>query len=132
MTLSLPVDAEPFIPNGGGLGDLHNAGVYCLLLDRPDDLAEQWDRHFDTRPDYWDELVNAHRVAYVGASNDVLSRLEDHRDADVRKAALLEVCEPVEVLNIKFFKTVEKAFERESGLALRFAREHPEFYVHQR
>jgi len=129
MTLTLPADAEPFVDD---ISELRGAGVYALKCIKPADIAEQWDRHFDHRPDYWDELVNAYRVAYVGASNDVLSRLEDHRDADVRKAALLEVCEPVDVLNIKFFPTAEQAFERESGLALRFAREHPEFYVHQR
>lgn len=129
MTLTLPADAEPFVDD---ISDLRQPAVYALKCIKPDDMAAQWDRQFDHRPDYWNELVNAQRVAYVGASKDVLARLEDHRDADVRKAALLEVCEPVGVLNIKFFKTAEKAFERESGLALRFAREHPEFYVHQR
>jgi len=129
MTLTLPADAEPFVDD---ISDLRQPGVYALKCIKPNDMAAQWDRHFDHRPNYWNELVNAQRVAYVGASNDVLARLEDHRDADVRKAALLEVCEPVGVLNIKFFPTAERAFERESGLALRFAREHPEFYVHQR
>jgi predicted GIY-YIG superfamily endonuclease len=130
MTLTLPADAEPFVDDD--ISDLRQPGVYALKCIKPNDMVAQWDRHFDHRPDYWNELVNAERVAYIGASNDVLARLEDHRDADVRKAALLEVCEPVGVLNIKFFPTAEQAFERESGLALRFAREHPEFYAHQR
>jgi len=130
MTLTLPADAEPFINDD--ISELRQPGVYALKCIKPDDIADQWDERFDHRPDYWEELVEAKRVAYVGAAKDVLARLEDHRDAEVRKAALLEVCEPVGVLNIKFFPTAEQAFERESGLALRFARKHPEFYVHQR
>jgi len=130
VTLTLPADAEPFVDDD--ISELRQPGVYALKCLKPEDIADRWDATFDHRPAYWDELVDAERVAYVGASKDVLARLEDHRDAEVRKAALLRVCEPVGVLNIRFFKSAHRAFERESGLALRFARQHPEFYVHQR
>lgn len=132
MSLQLPQNAEPFIPNGEPFDHLHKPGVYCLLLDRPDDLAEQWDRRFDTRPDYWDKFVNATQVAYVGAASDVLRRLEEHKQADKRKAALLEVCEIDDLRNIWWFNTQQRAFERESGLALWLANSRPSWYVHQR
>ena len=130
MSLCLPANAEPFVDND--ISELRQPGVYALKCVKPDDIAAEWDKHFDNRPDYWDELTSKDRVAYVGASADVLSRLEDHRDGNKRKAALLQVCEPVGVLNIKFFSTAQRAFERESGLALNFAQQHPSFYVHSR
>jgi len=130
VSLTLPADAEPFINDD--ISELRQSGVYALKCIKPDDIADQWDARFDHRPDYWEELIEAQRVAYVGAAKDVLARLEDHRDAEVRKAALLEVCEPVGVLNIKFYDTAEQAFQNESKLAIRFANTHPEFYTHQR
>jgi len=114
----LPADAEPFIPKGGDISDLRNPGCYALELSRPHDVGERWDQHFDNRPDYWDEFVNADRVLYVGASKDVLGRLEDHRDGEKRKAALLRVCSIASLFGIEWFPSAAEAFEREHGRAL--------------
>lgn len=132
MTLSLPADAEPFIPAGGDLSDLRGPGVYALRLSRPDDLAAAWDATFDTRPDYWESLTSAERVVYVGAAKDVLGRLEDHRDGEVRKAALLRVCEIDALRNVWWFDSADAAFERESKLAIMLQNDRPAWYVHQR
>ena len=132
MSLTLPADAEPFIPEGGDLSDLSSAGVYCLTLERPDDLAAAWDREFDHRPGYWDELVHATTVAYVGAAKDVLGRLEDHRDGEVRQTALTKVCAIEGLRNIWWFDSAEVAFERESKLAMWLQNSRPSWYVHQR
>jgi len=132
MTLTLPADAEPFIPEGGDLSDLSNAGVYCLTLERPDDLAAAWDREYDHRPAYWDELTAATQVAYIGGAQDVLSRLEEHRDRAVRQTALTTVCEIDALRNIWWFDSAEVAFERESRIAMLMQNHKPSWYVHQR
>jgi len=132
MTLQLPQDAEPFIPKDGDLSDLSSAGVYCLTLDRPDDLAAAWDREYDHRPAYWDELEHCTQVAYIGAANDVLSRLEEHRDRAVRQTALTTVCEIDALRNIWWFDSAEVAFERESRIAMLMQNHKPSWYVHQR
>lgn len=95
MTLSLPEDLEPYT---NGLEDAHSSGAYALELQRPIDLGERWQEHYDTKPDYWRELVNADQVYYVGGTGDLLNRLEDHRDNDhpdrdsKRSTVLTEVC----------------------------------------
>ena len=132
MSLTLPADAEPFIPKGGTLSDLSNEGVYCLLLDRPDDLAAAWDREFDHRPGYWDELEQCTQVAYVGGAQDVLSRLEEHRDKNRREAALMAVCEIDSLRNIWWVNADEDVYEQESRLALWLQNSRPSWYVHQR
>lgn len=131
MSLSLPADAEPFIPNNGDLSSLHNPGCYALTLTRPRDLAHEWDQVFDHRPPYWDDLLTADNVVYVGASADVLSRLEDHRDSEVRLTVLTEVCDIHSLRNIWWYSSAEEAFERESGLALMLQNHKPSYYVHQ-
>jgi len=130
MTLTLPADAEPFVDDD--ISELRQPGCYALKCRKPDNPRKQWQEHFDSVPDYIELVEDRQRVAYVGAASDVLRRLEEHRDGDKRKAALLRVCEPIGVLNIKFFPTAQQAFDREFNLAQRFAQQHPEFYVHQR
>lgn len=132
MSLELPADAEPFIPDGGDVTDLSEPGVYCLTLSRPTNLEDAWNRQFDTRPEYWGDLTYCTQVAYVGAASDVLRRLEEHRDGNKRKAALLEVCEIDELRNIWWFDSTDTAFERESKLALWLQNSRPSWYVHQR
>jgi len=106
--------------------------VYCLTLDRPDDLAAAWDREYDHRPAYWDELEHCTRVAYIGGAQDVLSRLEEHRDKAVRQTALTTVCEIDALRNIWWFDSSEVAFERESRIAMLMQNHKPSWYVHQR
>ncbi len=131
--LSLPQDAEIFIPEGGDISDLKNPGCYAIELTRPSDVAARWDQHFDNRPPYWHEFVNAGRVLYVGASKDVLGRLEDHRDGEKRKAALLRVCSIKSLFGIEWFGSAAEAFEKESKRALTLDQAmHDSTYTHQR
>lgn len=132
MSLQLPADAEPHIPSGESITYLRNSGVYCLMLSKPDDLAAAWDKEFDHRPAYWDELVACANVAYVGAAKDILGRLEDHRDGEVRQTALTKVCAIDGLRNIWWFDSADVAFERESRLAMLMANHKPSWYVHQR
>lgn len=133
MSLSLPADAEPFIPDGGDLSDLHGSGCYALTLTKPDDLATAWDREFDHRPPYFEELQEATEVIYVGAAKDVLRRLEEHRDGEVRVGVLQSVCEIESLRSIWWYQSAEKAFEEESALGI-MLNNHTKAstYVHQR
>lgn len=131
MTLSLPEDAERFIPSDGDFNSLHDPAVYALVLKRPENLAEAWDDRFDHRPDYMDALQNAETVCYVGQSGDVFHRLEQH-DKGKFVPAPLEVCEIQGLRNIWFMDSKEDAEIEESRIAIMLQNEHPEMYVHSR
>lgn len=129
--INLPEDLEPFADD---YSDISGPGVYALNLSKPRNLAEAWDREFDSRPNYWNELKQARFVVYVGAAKNVLSRLEDHRDGNVRVGVLQRICEIQEVRNVWFCDSTDKAFEMESrkGIELRnWLRKQP-VYVHWR
>jgi len=130
MSLSLPEDVEVFLTDG--YDQLHDPAVYALVLERPDDVAQAWDREYDTRPEWFDELVDAREVWYVGATNDCLSRLEDHRDGQVRVGVLQRICSIDSLRNVWWFSDTDRAFERESGIAVAMQNEYPEIYVHSR
>jgi len=129
MSLQLPADVEPHLIDGVEWSD---PGVYALKLNRPDDLAEAWDQTFDHRPDYWESLMDAHAVVYVGATKNVIGRLEDHRDGQKRLTALTSVCEIEGIRNIWWFDSATEAFDRENGLALTMQAQYPHTYVHSR
>jgi hypothetical protein len=130
MGLELPADLEPYT---NGLEDAHAPGAYCLLLSKPQDLEERWHQHNDTKPPYWDQLVDAPTVAYVGGTGDLLSRLEDHRNGDVRTTTLTEVC-GIEKLHTAWVDS-EATHAREilePRVAGMLRREYPRWFVHQR
>jgi len=132
MSLSLPEDAEPFLRSDDDFSQLHAGAAYALTLSKPADLTAEWDRHFDERPDYWDQLDDAERVVYVGGSKDLLARLEDHRDGEVRQTALTTVCEIGELRNVWWADSGDP-FLVETQLADLLAQElPPTTYVHQR
>ncbi|AFH22472.1 hypothetical protein OSG_eHP27_00100 [environmental Halophage eHP-27] len=125
--LELPADVEVF----GDYEQFHDPAVYCLILERPDDVADRWDRRFDHRPDWWDEFVSAEACWYVGAAKDCLSRLEDHRDGDVRTTVLTEVCDIDSLRNVWWMDSADEAFTRESGIAVMMRNEYPDVFVRQ-
>jgi len=129
MPLELPADLEPFVDD---YDQMTTEGCYALLLDRPDNPAAAWDRHFDTRPEWFARFVGAEQVAYVGSGHDVLRRLEEHRDGEVRTTVLTEVCE-IDGLHTVWFvgaeDTEQLRFE-ERKLARWLDRERPSWFVH--
>jgi len=129
MTLSLPADLEPFAPD---FDAMHQPGVYALDLSRPDDPAAAWDRHYDSRPAWWPPFVDASQVVYVGASADVLSRLEDHRNGEVRRASLIRVCDVTDVRGVWWYDSAQAAFDREHGIALSIQNAQPTAFVYSR
>jgi predicted GIY-YIG superfamily endonuclease len=130
MVLELPRDLEAFADE---YDQLQSAAVYALDLTPPDDVAAVWDRRFEERPAYWDRLVNAETWVYVGASGNVLHRLEDHREGKVRKSILPTLAEDMALRNVWFQRSSNKAFERESAIAIRLRNHLPsEIFVHYR
>jgi len=130
MTLKLPADIEPFLTEG--FGQMRTAGVYALTLSRPDNLAEAWDSAFDHRPPYFEELRDADSVVYVGAAKDLLARLSDHKDGDVRLTVLTEVCEIDGLRNVWWVDDPSRRFIEESKLATMLQNERPDLYIHSR
>jgi predicted GIY-YIG superfamily endonuclease len=130
MVLELPRDLEAF---ADGYDQLSGPAVYALDIDRPDNLGEVWDELFDTRPAYFERLRDAGACVYVGASGNVLARLEDHRDGNVRKAVLPSIATDVSLRNVWFKKSKQQAFEHESRIGIRL-RNHLEndVFVHWR
>ena len=129
VTLSLPADLEA---HADDYAQLTSPGVYALRLEKPDApewaIAETW----DVWPSWGDEFVAADAIAYVGASSNVLGRLEDHRDGEVRKAALLRICEIDGIHSVWFYDDVDLAFDREWQHATKLQHERPAWYVHSR
>lgn len=128
MSLTLPADLEPFVGT-----TWTTPAVYCLRLELPRDLPRVWDELKDHRPEYVDRATTAREVLYVGAAKNVLARLEDHRDGDYRKVALVSCADDIHLRNVWPFDDPTRAFERESQFALTLANETDETtYVHQR
>lgn len=127
--LALPADAEAFIPRNGSFKDLHGPGCYALRLSRPDDLPAAWDAQYDERPTWFDRLVGAAGVVYIGEAGDVLRRLEEHRDGEVRTTMLTTVCEIDGLRNVWWADSKTDAEEMESRLTIMMQNQHPELFV---
>lgn len=118
MSLSLPADAEPFGAEWDG------AGVYVLRYEKPDDLESAVDRAFENRPYWFDQLQEASAVLYVGEATNVMRRLEDHQNANKRLTTLSRIgCEPVGVVNIRYYDSKEDAMHAEYNVATRVGRQ---------
>lgn len=100
----------------GDLDVARGPGVYALELAVPDELGDAWDAAFDSRTDeaFVERAAAAERVLYVGASQDVYARLCDHFGGDARKARVMRVCPPVDVVDVT---PSETPFERETLFA---------------
>ena len=132
MSLQLPACIEPHMMTDMAFERIRGAAVYVLELDPPDDIYTAWDEHFENRAPYLDEIDECAEVLYVGAANDLLRRLNDHNDGEVRKAALLRVCEIESLHSVYWFDDPDIAFERESAIATVIQNERGNAYVHCR
>jgi len=127
MGLELPADLEAFADD---YDQLTSAAVYALDCEIPD-LSTAWDRHYDVRPEWFDAADEKPNHIYVGAAKNVLQRLEEHRDGEIRKASLPRVADDVSLRNVWWYDDADRAFERESNVAIRLRIHLPETFVHQ-
>jgi len=87
------------------LEDARDPGVYAIEVavpDRLDGVREAWDNQHDSRPgdDGLQRLADADRVAYVGASKDMYSRLGEHVNQRKRRASFLETFPARDVVDV--------------------------------
>ena len=111
----------------GLLDAAHGKGCYALRVNTPNDV-ESVARSFlsvsDVTPlDGFMERLTADRVAYVGASIDVYSRLMDHADGQVRKATLLQAFDAVDVIDVWPTERGKDPFEQEYNRASELSRQ---------
>lgn len=129
MTLHLPGDLEP---HADSYDELNSPGCYALLLDRPDDLADEWGKVYDIHPPWYNELRDAEQVAYVGAAKNVLERVTDHVTRERRRVGLLSVCEIDAIHSVEWYSDVGRAFDHEGRHATELQQDNPEWFVHSR
>jgi len=132
VALELPADIEPFLQDDHQHERIRSAAVYCLRLTRPDDLAAAWDRHFENRPEYWADLTDAEGVVYVGSAKDLLARLNDHANGEVRLTVLTEICEIDDLRNVWWVDDPDRRFIEESRIATMLQNQRPDLYTHSR
>ena len=129
----LSVDIESFVD--GDLGDAHAPGVYSLRLSTPDDrdtVRERWTSWYDVDvPDWIWTAFECGTVLYVGAAANVFDRVTQHLEAPNRTASICRVFPVHSVWDVWWFDSAERAFERESGIAMSVANTEG-VYVHQR
>jgi len=99
-----PTQVHGRLDAAGLLDDAQRPGTYALQVKTPDDvetLARQWRTHVDAAlADESTEQLTADCVCYVGASQHVYDRLQDHAAGDVRQATFLSVFPPVDVVGV--------------------------------
>ena len=120
MTLTQST-VNQILDDRGLLDDAHSKGCYGLRVETPNDV-ESIARAFlsvsdVTPPDAYLDRLTADRVAYVGASIDVYSRLMDHADGQVRKAMFLQAFDAVDVVDVWPTERGKDPFEQEYNRA---------------
>jgi len=124
-----------------GPSDARRPAVYALKVSVPNDwrtVEERWGAAYDVDVPAWVEhAFHSKAVLYVGAAKDVYGRIVDHLesanpDKPSKSSALMAVYPIHSVWDVWFFEDVERAFERESGIALGIQASLSNVYVHQR
>jgi len=123
----------PHVPDDHSNND---PGCYALVVDLPADreaVEAAWLKWYDSLPEYVDQLVEADRAIYVGATGGVRDRINDHREGKVRQATLPHVFGLVDIYGAWFHDSSEDAFDAEYNRAASIRRAFgTNVYIHQR
>lgn len=128
MSLSLPEDIEPWIQN---YNQMHSPACYALTLRKPSNPGKAWNEHYDTKPPWYDEFKEAAQCVYVGGTTDLLARLEDHRDGQVRQTTLTRICGIKSLRTVWLVDDEERVWREERKLARAIQAEYPSVFVRQ-
>lgn len=109
-------------------------GVYVLRCSLPEersltDLRARWRRFSEHVPPYLEQVPHASELYYVGASNDVYGRIDDHLAGDVRTVTFCKAFPPHHVDGIQY---LDDPWSRESGIATTLQNARTDAYVHSR
>jgi len=109
-------------------------GIYVLKLDTPGPSlhahARRWyDEYQTVHPDGVGGLAGTERLLYVGATNNLQERLEEHVQGEYRTSAWLDVYAPTELVQVSVSPLAELAFRHETQTAHRVADATPETTV---
>jgi len=101
-------------------------GIYVLELDSSGPSlhahARRWyDEYQTVHPDGVGGLAGTERLLYVGATNNLQERLEEHVQGEYRTSAWLDVYPPTELVIATPYASARRAFEHETQAAHRMA-----------
>jgi predicted GIY-YIG superfamily endonuclease len=119
--------------------EAHAPGVYVLEFSTPktdkenrrSQIKKLWLSEKETLPSYFEELVEAHKLLYVGFSKDVYSRIEQHINKH-QTTTLADVFPLHSVFDIYFYETKQKAALNEESHTIDLNNAYPNAYVHSR
>jgi len=106
-------------------------GIYVLEVDSPGPSlhahARRWyDEYQTVHPDGVGGLAGTDRLLYVGATNNLQERLEEHVQGEYRTSAWLDVYAPTELVTVSVSPRAGRAFEHETQVAHQLADATPE------
>lgn len=117
--------------------EAHQPGVYVLELSTPDTTDHElyhrlWlETHSGLHPEL-ESIIETDRLVYVGAAEDVLSRIEEHLDAPNRSTTLGSTFPIHSILDVDFYDTRTKAFEHEKDKFDTLKKNNKNWHIHCR
>jgi len=105
VTLDSEAALTEALDEAGLLADARGPGTYAVAVDVPDSVEavkRAWEEYHDVHLNDGavEQLADADRVAYVGASRNVYARLSDHVTGARRSTAFLTVFSPERVVDV--------------------------------
>jgi len=119
------------------LSDAHEPGVYVVELSTPsmssyEHYTRLWLQEHEAIPDYVQSIAAAERLLYVGASDNVYDRLQEHLNNPNRSTVVAEVFPIHSIVGVQLFTTPTEAFEAEQDIAMDLTNNEPNAHVHSR
>lgn len=118
------------------ISDAHRPGIYVLELSTPtttdyEEYCRLWLEEFDTTPRYLQSIAATPKLLYVGATEDVYERLEEHLTKPNQSTEIARVFPIHSIRYIRWCDSPNEAFTRENAVATDLANS-INGYVHSR
>lgn len=104
------------------ISDAYRPGIYVLELSTPpttdyEEHCRLWREEFDAVPQYLHSIAGTPKLLYVGAAEDVYSRLQEHLDNPNRSTKVAQVFPIHSIRYIKWCDSPDEAFTHENAVA---------------